>query len=174
METRGPDAAGSASSPRGSGTGGEEPDKQGHQRTGQGGERAKSWLATQKARTVQGLGSVGAAMGQASHKLQLSDLSGRASNRIGEGVTSTTHQLSQKAAQFGLRMVGKDVRYLVVGGALVYAGFLTILAAAVNALGLLLPRWLSGFIVGVVTAGVGYFLIQKGQKENEATERQTD
>lgn len=150
------------------------PDNQGHQRTGQEDERAKSWLATQKARTVQGLGSVGAAMGQASHKLQLSDLADRTSSRIEEGVTSTTHQLTRKAAQFGLRMVGKDVRYLVVGGALVYAGFLTILAAAVDALGLLLPRWLAGFIMGVVTAGIGYFLLQKGQKEEEATDRQTD
>ena len=102
---------------------------------------------------------------------QMSDLPGKASSPIGEGVTSMKNRLTQKATQFGLRMVGKDVRYLVVGGALVYAGFLVILAAAVNALGLVLPPWLSGFIVGVVTAGVGYFLIQKGQKEQEGTEQ---
>jgi hypothetical protein len=136
---------------------------------GSGGERAKSWLAIQKGRTVQGLGSVRAAMGQAGPKPHLNDLPGQASSRIGKGVTSTKKQLTQKVAQLGIRMVGKDIRYLVVGGAMVYAGFLSILAAAVNALGLLLPRWLSGFIVGAGTAGVGYFLIQKGQKEQEAT-----
>ncbi len=171
METRRPDAGDSASRPRGFGARGEEPDNQGYQQTDQEDERAKSWLATQKARTVKGLVSVGAAMGQASHKLQVSDLADRASSRIGGGVISTKNQLTRKAAQFGLRMVGKDVRYLVVGGALVYAGFLTILAAAVNTLGLLIPRWLSGFIVGMVTGGVGYFLIQKGQQEKEATEQ---
>jgi len=174
METRGPDADDSTSSPRSFGAGGEEPGNQSHQRTGQEDERAKSWLASQKARAVQGLGSVGAALGQATHKLQVRDVAGRASSRIGEGVTSTKNQLAREAAQFGLRMVGKDVRYLVAGGALVYAGFLAILAAAVDALGLRLPRWLAGFIVGMVTVGVGYFLIQKGQTEKEAAERQTD
>ena len=131
-------------------------------------------MATQKSLTVQGLGSVGAALGQASHKLQLSNVADRASSRIVGGVTSTKNQLTGRAAQLGLSMVGKDVRYLLVGGALVYAGFLTILAAAVDALGLLLSRWLTGFIVGMVTGGVGYFLIQKGQMEKEATKQETD
>jgi hypothetical protein len=71
-------------------------------------------------------------------------------------------------------MMEKNIRCLVVGGAFVYAGFLTILAAAVNALDSLLPRWWSRFITGPGTARASYFLIQKGQKKLEATERETE
>jgi xanthine/uracil permease len=59
--------------------------------------------------------------------------------------------------------VSKNVGFLAVGGAIAYAGLLAILAAIIIALGQIgLPWWLSALIVGLVVAGVGYFLVQKG------------
>lgn len=178
MEIEGLDADGAASSSSSSGPGPQAADNQPPQHIGQGGEQgraqARAWLAAGKSRAAQGLGSVGSTMGQVSDKLKLSALSRPASSQIGEAVTPTKSWLTQKVTGFGLRMVGKDIRYMAVGGALVYAGFLAVLAAAINVLASLLPRWLSSFIVGVATAGVGYFLIQKGQKEQKETNRPSD
>jgi predicted phage tail protein len=67
-------------------------------------------------------------------------------------------EMSQKAAR-----VGKDIGFLALGGAVAYAGFLAILAAVIIVLATAgLPWWLAALIVGVVVAGVGYFLVQKG------------
>lgn len=178
MEIEGFDDGGAASSSSGSGTGPQAADNQPQQQIGQGGERgraqARAWLAAGKSRAAQGLGGVGDTMGQVSDKLKLSALSRPTSSWLGEEVTSTKGWLTQKLGQVGLRMVGKDIRYMAVGGALVYAGFLAVLAAAINVLATVLPRWLSSFIVGVAAAGVGYFLIQKGQKEQKETKRPSD
>jgi hypothetical protein len=178
MEIEDLDSGGAASSSNGPGTGPQAEDNQLQQQVSRGDEqgraKARAWLAAGKSRAAQGLGSVGATMGQVSDKLKLSALSRPTSSQLGEEVTSTKGWLTQKFAQFGLRMVGKDIRYMAVGGALVYAGFLAVLAAAINILASVLPRWLASFIVGGATAGVGYFLIQKGQKEQKETKRPSD
>ena len=66
-------------------------------------------------------------------------------------------EVSQKASQ-----IGKDIGFLAVGGAVAYAGFLALLAALILVLAILLPGWLAALVVGLVVAGVGYFLVQKG------------
>lgn len=67
-------------------------------------------------------------------------------------------EMTQKAAE-----VGKNIGFLAVGGAIVYAGLLGILAAIVIGLATLgLPWWLSALLVGIVVAAIGYFLVQKG------------
>ena len=67
-------------------------------------------------------------------------------------------ELTQKATT-----VGKNVGFLAAGGAVAYAGFLALLAALIIGLGQLgLPWWLSALIVGLVVAGIGYLLVQKG------------
>ena len=67
-------------------------------------------------------------------------------------------ELTQKATT-----VGKNVGVLAAGGAVAYAGFLALLAALIIGLGQLgLPWWLSALIVGLVVAGIGYLLVQKG------------
>ena len=69
-------------------------------------------------------------------------------------------EMTHKAAR-----VGKDIAFLAVGGAVLYAGGLALLAAV----SLLLievvrwPWWLSALLVGLVVAGVGYFLVQRGR-----------
>jgi len=61
--------------------------------------------------------------------------------------------------------LGKDVGYLAVGGAVAYAGFLALLAALIIGLDAFLPAWVAALIVGVVVAGIGYFLVQRGLSE---------
>jgi len=54
---------------------------------------------------------------------------------------------------------------MVVGGAVIYAGLLAIIAAAILGLGQAgLPWWLAALIVGLVVAIVGYLLISQARK----------
>lgn len=57
---------------------------------------------------------------------------------------------------------GKNVGFLAVGGAVAYAGALAFIAGVILLLGQAIPLWLSAVIIGLIVAGVGYFLIQKG------------
>lgn len=81
-------------------------------------------------------------------------------------------EMSQKAAE-----VGKNVGFLAAGGAVAYAGLLTLIAAIV--FGLIdagLAAWASALIVGLVVAAVGGALVWKGLqalKETDLTPRQT-
>jgi len=68
--------------------------------------------------------------------------------------TEMTHKASE---------VGKDIGFLAVGGAVAYAGLLALVATLIIILGTVgLPWWLASLIVGVVVAGIGYALVQKG------------
>jgi len=67
-----------------------------------------------------------------------------------------TAEMTQKATR-----VGHDIGILAIGGAILYAGFLAILAAVIMGLTTVLPAWLSALVVGLVVAGVGLFLVQK-------------
>jgi hypothetical protein len=89
-----------------------------------------------------------------------SELTRQTTTLVRREVDLAKTELSQKASK-----VGKDIGFLAIGGAVAYAGFLAILAALVIALGSIgLPWWLSALLVGVVVAGVGYALINRGMK----------
>ena len=80
-------------------------------------------------------------------------------------------EMSQKASR-----VGKDVGFLAAGGAVAYAGLLAVLAGIIVLLGQVIPMWLSALLVGVVVAGVGYFLVRRGLdalKREDLAPRQT-
>jgi len=80
-------------------------------------------------------------------------------------------EMTQKASR-----VGKDVGFLAAGGAVAYAGLLAILAGIIVLLGQVIPMWLSALLVGLVVAGVGYFLVRKGLdalKQEDLAPRQT-
>ncbi len=98
------------------------------------------------------------------------DLTREVGNLIREEVALAKTEMTQKASR-----AGKDVSFLTVGGAVAYAGFLSILAAIILALALVLPGWLAAAIVGVVVAGVGGFLVMRGmadlKRENLAPEQ---
>jgi len=67
-------------------------------------------------------------------------------------------EMTQKATR-----VGKDIGFLLAGGAVAYAGFLAILAAiAIGLAQLGLPWWVATLLVGLVVAGIGGFLVMRG------------
>jgi len=67
-------------------------------------------------------------------------------------------EMTQKATR-----VGKDIGFLLAGGAVAYAGFLGIMAAIAIGLGQLgMPWWVAALLVGLVVAGIGGFLVMRG------------
>ncbi len=92
------------------------------------------------------------------------ELSRETSALVRQEVALAKTEMSQKASR-----AGKDIGFLAVGGAVLYAGFLAILAAVILVLAELLAWWLSALIVGIVVAAVGYFLVQKGREDLKRT-----
>lgn len=73
--------------------------------------------------------------------------------------------LAKKEVQEKLGRVKKDVTAMAIGGAVLYAGVLTLLAAVVLLLAGFMPAWLSAFIVGAIVTGVGAAMSLKGKKD---------
>lgn len=84
-----------------------------------------------------------------------SDLATDTSNLVKQEVALAQTELTQKAVK-----VGKNVGFLVVGGAVGYAAVLCFIAALVIGLGQLLDNyWLSALIVGIVITIAAVVLI---------------
>ncbi len=87
-----------------------------------------------------------------------SELSRETSTLVRQEVALAKTELTAKASQ-----VGKDVGFLAAGGAVAYAGLLAIIAGIIILIGDLIDNmWLSALIVGLIIAGIGYYLVQKG------------
>lgn len=86
-----------------------------------------------------------------------SELSREASTLFQQEMQLAKVEMSQKASQ-----AGREVAFIGAGGAIAYAGFLALLAALIIGLAEFMSMWLSALIVGLIVAGVGYFLIQQG------------
>jgi hypothetical protein len=100
-----------------------------------------------------------------------SELSQETTTLIRQELNLAKTEMSQKAFR-----VGKDVGFMAAGGAVVYAGLLAILAGVIALLGLVIPLWLSALLVGLVVAGLGYFLVRRGLdalKQEDLAPRQT-
>jgi len=99
------------------------------------------------------------------------ELTRETSTLVRQEVALAKTEMTQKATQ-----VGRDVGVIGVGGAIAYAGLLAIVAALILVLGQFVALWLSALIVGLVVAGVGYVLIQRGRnalKRADLTPRET-
>src|SRR5215207_913267 len=99
------------------------------------------------------------------------DLATEMSNLVRQEVALARVELSQKA-----KHVGKNVGYLVVGGAVAYAAELAIIAAIIMLLARYMPDWGAALLVGIIVAGVGWLLIGKALsalQQTEVTPRQT-
>jgi hypothetical protein len=59
---------------------------------------------------------------------------------------------------------------VATGGAVLYAGFLTLLAAAVLALALVVEPWLAALIVGGAVTLIGLVMVVKGKKALEPSD----
>lgn len=62
----------------------------------------------------------------------------------------------------------KGVILMAVGGVLAYSGFLVLLAAAVAALALVVPLWLSALLIGLAIGGTGGILLWGAKNELKA------
>ncbi len=86
-----------------------------------------------------------------------SELSRETSTLVHQEVQLAKTEMTQKAT-----LVGKDVGWIGVGGAIAYAGLLAVIGGLILLLGLVISVWLSALIIGIVVAGIGYFMIQHG------------
>jgi hypothetical protein len=99
------------------------------------------------------------------------DLATEMSNLVRQEVALAKVEITQKA-----KYVGRNVGYLVIGGAVAYAALLAILAAIIMLLAKVMPNWGATLIVGVVVAGIGWMLIGKAMmalQQADLTPRET-
>src|SRR5215218_7594649 len=81
------------------------------------------------------------------------DLASEMSSLVRQEVALAKVELGQKA-----KYVGRNVGYLVVGGAVAYAALLAIIAALIMLLDKVMPHWGSALIVGALVGGIGWLL----------------
>ncbi len=100
-----------------------------------------------------------------------SELAGETGTLIRQEVALAQVELTQKATK-----VGKNVGYLVVGGAVAYAAVLALLTALIIGLGTIIGYGFSALIVGIVVAVVAGILVMSALnalKNVDITPRQT-
>ena len=100
-----------------------------------------------------------------------SDLASEMSNLVRQEVTLAKVEVGQTA-----KHVGRNIGYLIVGGAIAYAALLAVLAAIILLLDNVMPSWGASLLVGVVVAGIGLFLIGKAVsalQQTDVTPRET-
>ncbi|HKG97465.1 MAG TPA: phage holin family protein [Pyrinomonadaceae bacterium] len=100
-----------------------------------------------------------------------SDLATEMSSLVRQEVALAKVEVGQKA-----KYVGRNVGYLVVGGAVAYAALLAIIAGIIMLLDKVMPNWGASLLVGVLVAGIGWLLIGKALsalKQADVTPRQT-
>ena len=85
-----------------------------------------------------------------------SDLATDMSSLVRQEVTLAKLEVTQKA-----KYLGRNVGYLVIGGAVAYAGLLAVIAAIIMLLDRVMPAWGAALLVGVVVAGIAWLLIGK-------------
>jgi hypothetical protein len=61
--------------------------------------------------------------------------------------------------------VKADVAMATVGGSVLYAGALAVVAGIILLLSKAIDPWLAAVIVGLVTSGIGFALVQRGRKD---------
>jgi Putative Actinobacterial Holin-X, holin superfamily III len=96
-----------------------------------------------------------------------SDLFRETSTLVHEEAELAKAEISEKVSQ-----LGTGVAAIAAGGAILFAGFIVLLFAAVNALAMFLPpehaAWLAPLIIGLLVMIVGYIALSKGRKEFKA------
>jgi len=84
------------------------------------------------------------------------DLAADMSNLVRQEVALAKLEVTQKA-----KYLGRNVGYLVVGGAVAYAGMLAVIAAIIMLLDRVMPAWGAALLVGVVVAVIAWLMIGK-------------
>lgn len=94
-----------------------------------------------------------------------SELATETSNLVRQEVALAKLEISQTA-----KHVGRNIGYLVVGGAVGYAALLAVLAAIIMLLGRVMPHWGASLLVGVLVAGISWLLIGKAVSALQQTD----
>lgn len=100
-----------------------------------------------------------------------SDLASDMSNLVRQEVELAKVEVGRKA-----KHVGRNIGYLVVGGAIAYAALLAVIAAIILLLDNVMPSWGASLLVGVVVAVIGWLLIGKAVsalQQTDVTPRET-
>jgi hypothetical protein len=100
-----------------------------------------------------------------------SELAEETSTLVRQEVALAQTELTEKATR-----VGKNVGFLVVGGAIGYAALLAVLAAVVIGLAVFIPAWLAALIVGIGVGAAAYLIISpalEALKKTDLTPRET-
>ena len=84
------------------------------------------------------------------------DLASDMSSLVRQEVALAKLEVTQKA-----KYLGRNVGYLVVGGAVAYAGLLAVIAAIIMLLDNYMPAWGAALLVGVVVALIAWLMIGK-------------
>jgi hypothetical protein len=93
------------------------------------------------------------------------DLASEVSELMRKEVALAKVEIGQTA-----KHVGRNVGYLVVGGAVAYAAMLAVLAGIIMLLDKVMPDWGAALVVGVVVGIVGWMLISKARAALQATD----
>ena len=99
------------------------------------------------------------------------DLASEVSELVRKEVALAKLEVGQKA-----KYVGRNIGYLVVGGAVAYAAMLAVIAGIVMLLAKVMPHWGAALLVGGVVAVVGWLLVSKALsalQETDMTPEQT-
>jgi len=83
-----------------------------------------------------------------------SELASETGTLVRQEVALAQAEVTKKATA-----VGKNVGYLVVGGAVGYAAALTLIAALIIGLSYFIPAWAAALIVGVIIGIAAYIMI---------------
>ena len=94
-----------------------------------------------------------------------SELASETSTLVKQEVALAQVELTNKAA-----VVGKNVGFLAIGGAVGYAAFLTLLAAIVVGLSYIIPLWAAALVVSIIVGITAYFLVNSALAELKKTE----
>jgi len=94
-----------------------------------------------------------------------SELAGETGTLIRQEVALAQIELTTKVTK-----VGKNVGFLVVGGAVGYAALLVLLASAVIILANFIPLWVSALLVGAIVGIISFFLISSAVAELKKTD----
>jgi hypothetical protein len=93
----------------------------------------------------------------------LGELFAELASEIGTLVRQELRQAGTEVSQRATS-VGKDVGGLVAGAVVIHVGVLALVFAAIAGLADLgLDWWLAALLVGIVLAGIGYALVQRGR-----------
>lgn len=83
-----------------------------------------------------------------------SELAGETGTLIRQEVALAQAELTSKATS-----AGKNVGFLVMGGAVAYASMLAIVAGVIMGLAYFIPAWIAAILVGAVIGVAAYLLI---------------